>query len=155
MLLAPAKDACDPFAALLRHALARVPCRAGIDRASPPLADFGRAIVLRHMRRDVDGTQIFHMALRIIGLVRAGRAAPTNGLALGFSMACEARRFAGPSALVTPPGRENPRHLLPCRRRPWPESSSAMPRPRSKSHPPKNARPTKAASPAGDSKTWS
>src|ERR1700730_1082382 len=46
MLLAPAKDAFDHFAALLRHAIARVPCRAGIDRASPPLADFGRAIVL-------------------------------------------------------------------------------------------------------------
>lgn len=58
MLLAPAKDAFDHFAALLRHAIARVPCRAGIDRASPPLADFGRAIVLRHMRRDVDGTQV-------------------------------------------------------------------------------------------------
>src|SRR5437870_4589528 len=42
MLLAPAKDAFDHFAALLRHAIARVPCRAGIDRASPPLADFGR-----------------------------------------------------------------------------------------------------------------
>src|ERR1700724_1262886 len=41
MLLAPAKDAFDHFAALLRHAIARVPCRAGIDRASPPLADFG------------------------------------------------------------------------------------------------------------------
>src|SRR2546421_8098403 len=73
MLLAPAKDAFDHFAALLRHAIARVPCRAGIDRASPPLADFGRAIVLRHMRRDVDGTQVFNMALRIIGLVRACR----------------------------------------------------------------------------------
>src|ERR1700730_17812159 len=84
MLLAPAKDAFDHFAALLRHAIARVPCRAGIDRASPPLADFGRAIVLRHMRRDVDGTQVFNMALRIIGLVRACRDAMTNGLALGF-----------------------------------------------------------------------
>src|SRR5439155_24534651 len=31
MLLAPAKDAFDHFAALLRHAIAR-----GIDRASPP-----------------------------------------------------------------------------------------------------------------------
>src|SRR5580704_10493497 len=39
-----------------------------------------------------------------------------------------------------------------CRRRPWPESSSATPTPRSKSHPPKNARPTRAASPAGDQK---
>src|ERR1700737_3591316 len=84
MLLAPAKDAFDHFAALLRHAIARVPCRAGIDRASPPLADFRRAIVLRHMRRDVDGTQVFNMALRIIGLVRACRDAMTNGLALGF-----------------------------------------------------------------------
>ena len=39
MLLAPAKDAFDHFAALLRHPIARVPCRAGIDPASPPLAD--------------------------------------------------------------------------------------------------------------------
>src|ERR1700732_4525231 len=58
MLLAPAKDAFDHFAALLRHAIARVPCRAGIDRSSPPLPDFGRAIVLRHMRRDVDGSRV-------------------------------------------------------------------------------------------------
>src|SRR3979409_10130 len=59
----------------------------GIDRASPPLADFGRAIVLRHRRRDVDGTQVFNMALRIIGLVRACRDAMTNGLALGLRSA--------------------------------------------------------------------
>src|SRR5580700_9920006 len=38
MFLAPPKKQFDHFAALLRHAIARVPCRAGIDRASPILA---------------------------------------------------------------------------------------------------------------------
>src|ERR1700720_4830445 len=84
MLFAPAEDTFDHLAALLRLVITPMPCRAAIDRASSPLTGFGRAIVLRHMRRDVDGTQVFNMALRIIGLVRACRDAMTNGLALGF-----------------------------------------------------------------------
>src|SRR5580692_3714116 len=112
MLLAPAKDAFDHFAALLRHAIARVPCRAGIDRASPPLADFGRAIVLRHMRRDVDGTQVFNMALRIIGLVRACRDAMTNGLALGFQHGLRGAPFRRAIGLCDDPCHRKPVPVL-------------------------------------------
>src|ERR1700724_796635 len=112
MLLAPAKDAFDHFAALLRHAIARVPCRAGIDRASPPLADFGRAIVLRHMRRDVDGTQVFNMALRIIGLVRACRDAMTNGLALGFQHGFRSAPFRRAIGLCDDPCHRKPVPVL-------------------------------------------
>ena len=61
-----------------------MPRRAAIDRASSPLAGFGRALVLRHMRRDADGTQVFDMVFRVVGLVRAGRNAMTNGCAFGF-----------------------------------------------------------------------
>ena len=112
MLLAPAKDAFDHFAALLRHAIARVPCRAGIDRACPPLADFGRAIVLRHMRRDVDGTQVFNMALRIIGLVRACRDAMTNGLALGFQHGLRSASFRRAIGLCDDPCHRKPVPVL-------------------------------------------
>jgi hypothetical protein len=45
--------------------------RGGIDCASSPLA-VSRAIILRHMRRDVDGNAGFNMVLGV-GLVRAGR----------------------------------------------------------------------------------
>src|ERR1700736_524229 len=54
MLLAPAKDAFDHLAALLRLVITPMPCRAA------------------------------NMALRIIGLVRACRNAMTNGFAFGF-----------------------------------------------------------------------
>ena len=103
MLFAPAEDTFDHLAALLRLIVTPMPC-ATINRASSPLAGFGRALVLRHMRCDADGTQVFDMVVRVIGLVGADRNTMTNGFAFGFqTSACEARRSAVPSAFVTVP----------------------------------------------------
>ena len=95
MLFAPAEDTFDHLAALLRLVITPMPCRAAIDRASSPLTGFGRALVLRYMRRDADGTQVSDMIFRVIGLVRAGRNAMTNGFAFGFQ-AWRARRAVPP-----------------------------------------------------------
>ena len=112
MLLAPAKDAFDHLAALLRLVITPMPCRAAIDRASSPLTGFGRAIVLRHMRRDVDGTQVFNMALRIIGLVRACRNAMTNGFAFGFQHGLRGAPFRGAIGLCDDPCHRKPVPVL-------------------------------------------
>ena len=66
MLFAPAEDTFDHLAALLRLVITPMPCRAAIDRASSPLTGFGRALVLRYMRRDADGTQVSDMIFRVI-----------------------------------------------------------------------------------------
>jgi hypothetical protein len=91
MLFAPAEDTFDHLSSLLRLVITPMPRRAAIDRASSPLAGFGRALVLRHMRRDADGTQVFDMVFRVIGLVRADRNAVTNGCALCLRLPSNAR----------------------------------------------------------------
>jgi hypothetical protein len=65
------------------------------------LASFGNAVVLRHMRRDVEGAKIGHMIGRVIGFVLTGSDAVT--LALIFSIPSEARRSAVPLARVSMP----------------------------------------------------
>lgn len=96
VLLAPTEDAFDHGAARLRHAIALMPRGAFVDGAAAALAGFGRAIVLRHMRRDVDGAKMAHMIGGVIGLVRSGGDAaaglsgfdlehPLRGAALGGS----------------------------------------------------------------------
>ena len=57
VLLALAEDALDLGAARLRHAIALVPRGAAVDGAGSGLAGFGDAIVLRHMRRHVEGSK--------------------------------------------------------------------------------------------------
>src|SRR6202047_3736115 len=84
VLLAPTENAFDRPAALLRQAITCMACGAAIDRASSQLAGLGRALVLRHMRCDIDGTQGRDMITRVIGLVGARREAMADGLALGF-----------------------------------------------------------------------
>ena len=96
MLFAPAEDTFDHLAALLRLVITPMPRRAAIDRASSPLAGFGRALVLRHMRRDADGTQVFDMVFRVVGLVRAGRNAMNQRLCVWLS-AWLARALSTPS----------------------------------------------------------
>src|ERR1700735_4604181 len=61
VLLAPAEDAFDHRPTRLRHAIAFVPCGASVDGAPTTLAGCGDAVVLRHMRRNVDSAQMGHM----------------------------------------------------------------------------------------------
>jgi hypothetical protein len=48
-----------------------------VDGAPAALASFGDAVVLRHVRRDVEGAKIGHMIGRIIGFVVTGSDAVT------------------------------------------------------------------------------
>jgi hypothetical protein len=43
-----------------------------VDGAPAALASFGDAVVLRHVRRDVEGAKIGHMIGRILGSVLTG-----------------------------------------------------------------------------------
>ena len=45
IFFAPAEDAPDHLASRLRHAVARVPCGAGVDGAAARLAGLGRALI--------------------------------------------------------------------------------------------------------------
>ena len=65
VLLAPAEDAFDHRTARLRHAIAIVPRGAGVDGAAA--APDAGAVVLRHVRRDVDGAQVGDMIGRVVG----------------------------------------------------------------------------------------
>ena len=105
--LAPTENAFDRPAALLRQAITCMACGAAIDRASSQLAGLGRALVLRHMRCDIDGTQGREMITRVIGLVGARREAPM-ALRLAFSIAWAALRPALPPAVVTMPATASP-----------------------------------------------
>src|SRR6185437_7692272 len=107
VLLAPAEDAFDHRPTRLRHAIAFVPRGASVDGAPTTLAGCGDAVVLRHMRRNVDGAQMGHMVGRVIGLIFAHLRPPAS-LALALSMICEARRSAVPSASVTMPATASP-----------------------------------------------
>ena len=78
VLLAPAEDAFGHRPARLRHAITLVPRGASVDGAVAALAGCGDAVVLRHMRRDIDGPQIGHMIGDVIGLVFADRDAATG-----------------------------------------------------------------------------
>jgi hypothetical protein len=71
VLLAPAEDAFDHRPTRLRHAIAFVPRGASVDGAPTALAGCGDAVVLRHMRRNIDGAQVGHMVSRVIGLIFA------------------------------------------------------------------------------------
>src|SRR6185312_15885680 len=73
VLLAPAEDAFDHRPTRLRHAIAFVPRGASVDGAPTTLAGCGNAVVLRHMRRNIDGAQVGHMVSRVIGLIFAHR----------------------------------------------------------------------------------
>ena len=84
VLLAPTENAFDRLAALLRQAITCMACGAAIDRASSQLAGLGRALVLRHMRCDIDGPQGLDMIPRVLGLAGGRRDAMADGLALGF-----------------------------------------------------------------------
>ena len=55
MLLTPAEHAFDHRPARLRHAISLVARGPLVDGASTVPAGFGDAVVLRHVRRDVDG----------------------------------------------------------------------------------------------------
>jgi hypothetical protein len=57
-----------------------------------------RAVVLRHMRRDVEGSKIGDMLGRVIGLVLAGGDAAANRSGLDLSIISEALRSAVPLA---------------------------------------------------------
>jgi hypothetical protein len=65
----------------LRHAIALAARGPFVDGAPAALASFGDAVVLRHMRRDDEGTKIGHMIGRIIGLVDFQH--PLRGTTLG------------------------------------------------------------------------
>src|SRR5712672_25636 len=108
VLLAPAEDAFDHRSTRLRHAIAFVPRGASVDGAPTTLAGCGDAVVLRHMRRNVDGAQMGHMVGRVIGLSSPTVMRPPASLALALSMICEARRSAVPSASVTMPATASP-----------------------------------------------
>src|SRR6202045_2137270 len=108
VLLAPTENAFDRPAALLRQAITCMACGAAIDRASSPLAGLGRALVLRHMRCDIDGTQGRDMIPRVIGLVGARREAMADGLALGFQHRVGSAAFPLPPAVVTMPATASP-----------------------------------------------
>src|SRR6266436_3712812 len=71
--VAPAEDAFDHRPTRLRHAIAFVPRGASVDGAPTTLAGCGDAVVLRHMRRNIDGAQVGHMVSRVIGLIFAYR----------------------------------------------------------------------------------
>src|SRR6202035_5702184 len=92
VLLAPAEDAFDHRSTRLRHAIAFVPRGASVDGAPTTLAGCGDAVVLRHMRRNVDGAQMGHMVGRVIGLIFAHRdaaetAAAATSCARAFALA--------------------------------------------------------------------
>src|ERR1700738_377005 len=108
VLLAPAEDAFDHRPARLRHAIAFVPRGACVDGALATLAGCGDAVVLRHMRRDVDGAQTGHMVSRVIGLSSPTVMRQPASSALALSMICEARRSAVPLASVTMPATASP-----------------------------------------------
>src|SRR5262249_13313998 len=84
MLLAPAEDAFNHRPARLRQAVALVPRGASVDGTLAALAGCGDAVVLCHMRRDVDRAQIGHMIGRVIGLVFAHCDAATGLLGFGL-----------------------------------------------------------------------
>src|SRR6202140_3837606 len=96
VLLAPAEDAFDHRPAGLRYAIAFVPRGASVDGALPALAGCGDAVVLHHMRRDIEGAQIGHMIGGVIGLIFANRYAAA-GL-LGFGLEHDLRSAALGSA---------------------------------------------------------
>src|SRR6266436_1113348 len=73
VLFAPAEDAFGHRPARLRDAVALVPRGSSVDGAAATLAGCGDAVVLCHMRRDVDGAQIGHMVRSVIGFVFAHR----------------------------------------------------------------------------------
>src|ERR1700680_2423239 len=97
VLLAPAEDAFDHRPAGLRYAIAFVPRGASVDGALTTLAGCVYAVVLRHMRRNVDGAQMGHMVSRVIGLIFAHRDAAA-GL-LGFGLEHDLRSAALGSAV--------------------------------------------------------
>src|ERR1700746_19438 len=84
VLLAPTEDAFGHRPARLRHAVAFVPRGASVDGALPALAGCGAAVVLRHMRRDIDGAQLGHMIGGVIGLVFSYRDAAAGLLGFDF-----------------------------------------------------------------------
>src|SRR6202162_3386203 len=84
VLLAPAEDAFDHRPARLRYAIAFVPRGASVNGALTKLAGCGDAVVLRHMRRNVDGAQMGHMISRVIGLIFAHRDAAAGLLGFGL-----------------------------------------------------------------------
>jgi hypothetical protein len=84
MLLAPTEDAFSHRPARLRQAVAFVPRGTSVDGTLAALASCGNAVVLCHMRRDVDSAQIGHMIGRVIGLVFAHCDAATGLLGLGL-----------------------------------------------------------------------
>src|SRR6266481_6435143 len=108
VLLAPAEDAFDHRPTRLRHAIAFVPRGASVDGAPTTLAGCGDAVVLRHMRRNVDGAQMGHMVSRVIGLIFAYRDAAA-GLP-GFGLEHDLRSAALGSAVGE---RDHARHRQP------------------------------------------
>src|SRR5580704_7028999 len=84
VLLAPAENAFGHRPARLRHVVAFVSRGASVDGALPTLAGCGDAVVLRHMRCDVDGAQIGNMIGRVISLVFAHRDAAAGLLGFGL-----------------------------------------------------------------------
>src|SRR5712671_5906752 len=84
VLLASAEDAFDHRSTRLRHAIAFVPRGASVDGAPTTLAGCGDAVVLRHMRRNVDGAQMGHMVGRVIGLIFAHCDAAARLLGFGL-----------------------------------------------------------------------
>ena len=84
VLLAPAEDALDHRAARLRHAIAFVARGPLVDGAAAALAGLGDAVVLRHVRCDVEGAKLGHVIGRVIGLVLTGRDAVAGLSGLGF-----------------------------------------------------------------------
>src|ERR1700721_2752642 len=108
VLLAPAEDAFDHRSTRLRHAIAFVPRGASVDGAPTTLAGCGDAVVLRHMRRNVDGAQMGHMVGRVIGLIFAHRDAAAR--LLGFGLEHDLRSAALGSAVGE---RDHARHRQP------------------------------------------
>src|SRR5690349_24281315 len=81
VLLAPTENALDHRPARLRHAITLMTGRSFIDGTGAGLAGFGYRLVLRHMRRHVDGAKIGHVIGRIVRLVLSDRDAAACGLA--------------------------------------------------------------------------
>ena len=70
------------------------------------------AVVLRHMRRDVDGAQIGDMIGCVIGLVLADRDAAAGGLALGLEHGLRGAALGGAVGVRDHAGHRQPMPVL-------------------------------------------
>jgi hypothetical protein len=112
VLLAPTEDALGHRPARLRHAIARMPRGSLVDGAVAGLAGFGDGIVLRHMRRHVDGAKIGHMIGRVVRLVLTDRDAVAGSFAFGLQHDLRGPAFGGAIGVRDHAGHRQPMPVL-------------------------------------------